>query len=128
MALPSQVAVAAATPTRLTLKVTGDGTVAILCASADLLAAMDSGPLKTLWNHEWGTQAAMRVALLETRGRVSIRPRTVVAVTTAEICGYSADVDADAATATKAELNLQMSDTTGDVVYFDLESLSPPFD
>ena len=119
--MANTVAVLKATPFRLTLLVTGDGTVATLIANATLLAAMAAGPLKDLWNATYADQAAMRTALTEGGDAgIWIRKRTVVAAVTAEVSDCSADVDVDATTPTKAEINLQWPDQTGMIGIVDI--------
>lgn len=109
-----------ATKNRLTLLVVGDGTPANVVPSATLLAAMIDGPLKDLWNAVYADQAAMRTELLEGGGYIRIRPRLAVAAVNGEVSSYSVDVDVDAVTGTKAELNIQMPDTGVAEIYVDL--------
>lgn len=116
------VTVKKATRSRLTLLVAGDGTATHIITQAVLAAAMVDGPLKTQWTKVHTTQAAMRAALLEEKGRIVIRARTQVADTTAQVNQPAADVDTDAVSTTKAEINLQLSDTTGQEFYIDLET------
>jgi hypothetical protein len=115
------------TPNRLLYLVVGDGTVAATRTSAQMLADADAGPLKDLLNATYADQAAMRAALLEAHVRVTVRPRLVSGVATTTVGGYSADVDTDAVTPTKPEVNVQMNDTTGDEVYVELEYVPTPF-
>lgn len=112
-----------ASPNHATFLLTGDGTViGPTIANATLLAAMKSGPLKSAWNKEYADQAAMRTALLGggEHCRASIQLRASGVDITAEINQIVADVDVDAVTAEKAELNLGMSDTTGQFAYLTL--------
>lgn len=107
-------------PHCLRYKVVGDGTVGSTIANATILADMDAGELKDLWNATYANQAAMRVALLEGIATMRMFTRTAVAVTTAEVQGPACDVDTDAVSNTKAEINLQISDTTGTEHYLEL--------
>lgn len=109
-----------ATPHRLTYLVVGDGTVDTVRTSAELLADMVDGPLKDLFNAAYADQPAMRGALLEEHCEIRIRPRTAVAGLTAEVSSWSADVDADAVSATKAELNLKCPDQAAAEAYVDI--------
>lgn len=111
-----------ATRSRLTLLVAGDGTATATITQATLAAAMVSGPLKTLWTSVLTTQAAMRAALLEQKGRIVIRARAQPVDTTAQVNQPAADVDTDAVSTTKAEINLQLHDTTGQDLYLDIET------
>lgn len=115
-----------ATPTRLRYKVVGDGTVGATRTYAELIADMADGPLKTLWAASVGTQAQLQAALLEANCRIFFQPRTIVATTGDTVAGYAADVDTDAVTTTKAEVNIQMNDTTGDTVYLEIEYIVTP--
>lgn len=112
-------------PCHLTYNIVGDGTVAgPTIANATLLADMiNGGPLFDAWNFPLTTQAAMRLALLGGAGGVNrqgciciIQNQVTVKDTTAEINQPCADVDTDATTVTKAELNVSMSDTTGQII------------
>jgi len=120
--MAATVTVKKATRSRLTLLVQGDGTATHIITQAVLAAAMTkAGPLKDQWTKVHTTQAAMRTALLEEKGRIVIRARTQVADTTAQVNQPAADVDTDAVSTTKAEINLQLSDTTGQEFYIDIE-------
>ena len=114
------------TPNRVTYLLTGDGTVAgPTLANATLLADMSLGPLRDAWNRAYATQADMRTALLA-GGQNCLHIIVMIATvadTTAQINQPSADVDTDAVTATKAEINISMSDTTGTIGYLHLISL-----
>ncbi len=107
-----------ATPVRLSYELVGDGTVAgPTIANATILAALPNGPLKDAWNATYADQAAMRNALLYGVGALSCEVRSTLVATgvdvTAEKNQVVVDVDTDAVTATKAEINFGMSDTTG---------------
>lgn len=120
-----------ASPNRLSYILTGDGTVAgPTLANAALLADMVDGPLKDAWNSTYANQAAMRLALLGGKidnggapagvdlggGCYAIIQLLVSPVdTTAQVNQCQVDVDVDAVTATKAEINISMSDTTGQI-------------
>ncbi len=117
-----------ASPNRLTYRLVGDGTVAgPTLANATLLADMVDGPLKDLWSLNFADQATMRNRLLggaqsgvlaDSAGGMAI-VQLVVAVNdvTAQENQIAVDVDTDAVTATKAEINISMSDTTGQVAF-----------
>lgn len=113
-----------ATPNRLTYRLNGDGTVlGPTIPNATILADMVKGPLRDAWNKTYANQAAMRDALLG-RGQgcsISIQLAATPVQTTAEQNLVTADVDVDAVTATKAELNIAMSDTTGQIAYLHIE-------
>ena len=111
-----------ASPNHLTYLLTGDGTVAgPTIANATLLADMVYGPLRDAWNAALTTQAAMRNQLLGglAPGSCDIHIQLVSSPvdTTAQVNQPFADVDTDAVTITKAELNISMSDTTGQLAY-----------
>jgi hypothetical protein len=114
-----------ASPHHLTYLVVGDGTVANTVPSATILADMVDGPLKDAWQASYANQAAMQDALLAGGSfcRALLSPRTQVADTTAQINQPSVNVDTAAVTATRAELNIQTSDTTGQEFYVHLEHL-----
>ena len=108
----------------ITYLLTGDGTVAgPTLANAAILAAMQDGPLKDAWNATYANQAAMRAALLG--GGANCEANVQLAATgvdvTAERNQVTVDVDVDAVTATKAEINIGMSDTTGQLAYLTLK-------
>lgn len=110
-----------ATPNRLVVVVTGDGTATGLLANATLQAQMVAGPLKNAFDATYADQAAMRLALLY-GSPVLIRMwyRTVVADTTAEVNQLAADVDTDATSPTKPEINYQIHDTTGTIAIMEI--------
>lgn len=103
---------------RLTYEIVGDGTVALVLDNARLLADMVEGPLKDLFNAVYADQAAMRAALLEESAKFEIRKRTRVG---APISDWAADVDVDAVTAAKPEINVQAPDANGSVIYLDIQ-------
>lgn len=110
-------------PNHLTYLLTGDGTVAgPTIASATILADMEPGPLKDAWAASYANQAAMRTALLG--GGADCEARVQLVATgvdvTAEKNQPTVDVDVDAVTATRAEINIGMSDTTGQIAYLHL--------
>ncbi len=112
-----------ATPNRCTYLLTGDGTVVgPTLTNATILGNMVPGPLKTAWNTVWTTQAAMRTALLGRGAGCSISLQLVATGVdvTAEVDQVVADVDTDAVSTTKAEINIGMSDTTGQLAYMHL--------
>jgi hypothetical protein len=120
----------AAGPHHLSYLLTGDGTqIGPTIANATLLADMVPGPLREAWNSILTTQAVMRSALLGGLGSVSACPPgcrafllllTAVKDVTAEINQPSIDVDTDATSITKAEINITMSDTTGQLAVLTL--------
>ncbi len=118
-----------ATPNRLTYLLTGDGTViGPTLANATLLADMVAGPLRDAWNKTYiaggvGDQATMRTALL---GGGQDCSADILLMETgnnvdAQVNQPCADVDTDAVTTTKAEINISMSDTTGQIAMLTLE-------
>lgn len=114
-----------ATPYRVVYLLTGDGTVAgPTLDSALLLADMVAGPLKDVFSASYNNQAAMRTACLASQpARAIVQMRATVNDVTAEKNQVSVDVDVDAVTATRPEVNITMSDTTGQVAYLTLEVL-----
>lgn len=100
---------------------TGDGTVAgPTIANATLLDDMVvGGPLYNEWNKTYANQAAMRSALLGGLNGCEANIQLVASPvdTTAERNQVFVDVDTDAVTATKAEINVSMSDTAGQLAY-----------
>jgi len=107
----------------LVYQLTGDGTVVgPTIASATLLNDMVAGPLKAAWTAAFANQAAMRVGLLG--GGAACEATIQLAVTvldvTAERNQVTADVDTDAVTASRAEINKSMSDTTGQIAFLKL--------
>lgn len=111
-------------PNHLTYRLDGDGTVAgPTIANATLLADMEAGPLRDAWNSTYANQAAMRTALLGggANCEVSIQLAVTPVDTTAQTNQIVADVDVDAVTATKAELNVSMSDTTGQIAFLHIK-------
>ena len=116
-------ALIAATPYRLTYLLTGDGTVAgPTIASATMITDSAPGPLRTALQASYANQAAMRTAFDSgTPARMSLRMRTTVNDVTAEVNQASCDVDVDAVTAARPEVNVTMSDTTGQVAILTIE-------
>lgn len=114
-----------ATPYRVVYLLQGDGTVAgPTIANATLLADMVAGPLEDIFNATYANQAAMRTACLTSAPcRALVQMRTTVNDVTAEVNQVSVDVDVDAVTATKPEVNVTMSDTTGQFAYLTIEYL-----
>jgi len=106
-----------ASPNHITYLITSDGTGAASppIANATLLTDMEDGPLRDAWKLAYANQAAMRVALLGGGAdcRASVDPVVQVVSTTAELNQITVDVDVDAVTATKAEVNVGMSQTSG---------------
>ena len=120
-----------ASPNHLTYILTGDGTqVGPTIANSVILADMVPGPLKDAWSAVLTTQAVMRNQLLgglpgATTGSegscfANLQLLASGKDVTAEINQPTVDVDTDAVTATKAEINIAMSDTTGQVAMLHL--------
>lgn len=117
---------AAATTHRLVYTLTGDGTVAgPTIASATLIADSAAGPLRDLLSASYATQALMRTAMLEgTPARILTSLRVGAATALGpNAAQVAADVDVDAVTATRPEINITMSDTTGQVATLEIEYL-----
>tara|TARA_Y100000034_G_C6897183_1_gene413926 strand:+ start:1068 stop:1454 length:387 start_codon:yes stop_codon:yes gene_type:complete len=97
---------------------TGDGTVVSpALASATIIAAMVDGPLKDLFSASYANQAAMRTAVIEGNpGIVTTVVRATGNDVTNEKNRFVLDVDVDAVTAARPEVNTNMSDTTGQIV------------
>lgn len=108
---------------RLVYELTGDGTVVgPTIANATLLADAVAGPLEDTLNATYANQAAMRAALLYGNPvRILTQLQNAVNDVTAEKNQVSVDTDVDAVTATKPEINITMSDTTGQVAVVTLE-------
>lgn len=122
--MPNTAVVQSASSNHVTFLLTGDGTaVGPTLTNAQILAAMEDGPLKDAWNATHADQAAMRLALLAGGDNCEANIQMVAtgADITAEVNQVVCDVDADAVTATKAEINLGMSDTTGQLAYLTLK-------
>jgi hypothetical protein len=109
---------AASSPYSITYLLAGDGTVVgPTIASATLITDSEAGPLRDLLSASYANQAAMRDALCYGDPAILVmEPRTVVVWTTAQVNQASVDVDVDAITATRPEINVTMSDTTGQAV------------
>lgn len=115
---------ASASPNHLTYQLAGDGTqVGPTIASATILNDMVPGPLKQAWESAYADQAAMRTALLGggANCEVSVQLAVAVADVTAEENQISVDVDVDAVTASRAEINIGMSDTTGQIAFLHIK-------
>jgi microcystin degradation protein MlrC len=106
-----------ATPYRLVVSMAGDGTVAgPTLDNAAIVAALPAGPLKDTFSAVYADQAAMRAALLYGNPvQMFITMQTTVNDTTAQVNQCAVDVDTDAVSPTKPEINFAMSDTTGQV-------------
>ena len=123
-----------ATPNRLVYELAGDGTVAgPTIANATLLTDMVAGPLENAYSASYANQAAMRLALIygvpgttSAGCRIFLTPMTTVADTTAQVNQPSVDVDVDAVTATRPEINVTMSDTTGTLYALVIEHIWSP--
>lgn len=111
-----------ASPHRLVYEIAGDGTASGTIAQATLAADCVAGPLKDLLTSALTTQAAMRTSLLYSNPiKMTAWYRTVVADTTAQVNQLAVDVDTDATSTTKAEINYQIHDTTGTVAILEIE-------
>jgi hypothetical protein len=126
--MPITAVAVSASPNHLTFLLTGDGTAALILANSTIQAAMVAGPLKNAWDTVLTTQAAMRAKLLggdsaATGGFCEARLLLLVTPvdTTAQINQPTVDVDTDAVSTTKAEINVGMSATTGQIAYLTLE-------
>ena len=105
MAAPTITAVTK-TANRCVFKVVADNTgTAGLIASSVILAAMAPGPLKDAWTKAYANQAAMRTALEGGNCKLTWAPYTGLAL-------VQPDVDVDAVTATRAEINITISAAT----------------
>ncbi len=110
--------VGTATPNKIVYLLTGDGTAAgPTITNATLLTDMVPGPLEDLFSATYADQAAMRLALFASDCEFSIHLITTGVDVTAEINQVVVDTDVDAVTATQPELNIGMSDTTGQIAY-----------
>ncbi len=112
-----------ASPNHLVYILTGDGTqVGPTIANSVITNNMVPGPLRDAWIALYADQAAMRTALLGggAQCEASVQLLVAVADTTAEENQISVDVDVDAVTATRAEINIGMSDTTGTIAMLKL--------
>lgn len=113
-----------ASPHRLVYEIAGDGTASGTIDQATLAADAASGPLKDILTSVLSTQAAMRTNLLYGNPiKISAWYRTVVADTTAQVNQLAVDVDTDAVSTTKAEINYQIHDTTGTTATLEIEFL-----
>ena len=114
---------ASSSPNHLTYLLTGDGTqVGPTLASATILADMEPGPLKQAWEAAYADQAAMRTALLGGGAHCEAEVQMAIAVNdvSTQVNQVAVDVDTDAVTVTRAEINIGMSDTTGQRAYLHL--------
>ena len=113
------------TPYRVVYLLEGDGTVVgPTIANATLLADMVAGPLKDVFNATYTGQPTMRTACLASQPcRAIVQLRATGNDVTAERNQITVDVDVDAVTATKPEVNITMSDTTGQFAYLTIECL-----
>ncbi len=122
--MPNTAVKQSASKAHLTYLLTGDGTVVgPTLANATLLADMEyQGGLYAAWDALYANQAAMQLALQGggAHCRIAIQLVTAVADVTATINQISATVDVDAVTATKAEIDITMSDAAGQTAYMHL--------
>ena len=110
-----------ASPNRLVYSLTGDGAAtSATIASATLIADAVAGPLKDLLSASYGNQAAMRAVFGHGTVRINVAPRTL---TTINIAAIAADVDTDATTATRPEVNVNSATAAanGDVALLTIE-------
>lgn len=115
-------------PLRWVFSLTGDGTVAgPVTANSVILTTIPAGPLRDVFNATYADQAAMRAAILG--GAAGVRVTVMLANSGADVTAEhnqpNVDVDVDAITATKPELNFNLSDTTGMIVYVTIEWIRP---
>ena len=113
--MPNTATLLKATPYRLVYELVGDGTVAgPTLGNAALQAAAAPGPLKQALDTVFTNQAGARQAMLT---GVPIRVFTQLVIspvdTGAQANQLMADVDIDAGAGNKGEVNVSMSDTTG---------------
>jgi hypothetical protein len=113
------------TPHRLVYELAGDGTVVgPTIASATLIADSAPGPLRDALSASYSTQALMRNAMLHgSPCTMRVVLQTTVNDVTAERNQVGIDVDVDAVTATRPEINIVMSDTTGQLATLMIEYL-----
>lgn len=105
-----------ATPNRLVYLVAGDGeATGATITSATLLADAVSGPLRNSLNASYANQAAMRDVIGEGNVEMSLNARAVSAT------GLLVDVDTDAVTPTKPEINLTFPSTADLAFYLTIE-------
>jgi hypothetical protein len=121
--MPNTFTLRRATPFRLVYELTGDGTVqGPTLGNATLQAAAPAGPLKQALNTVFADQAAARQGMLM---GVPIRVTTQTIVTPVDTTGQAnqlvADVDLDAGAGNKGEVNVSMSDTTGQIGILTIE-------
>jgi hypothetical protein len=108
-----------AAPYHVTYRLTGDGNVVgPTIASATLITDMAAGLLEDIFSATYANQAAMRTAVLEGgQGICVIQSRAQGNDVTAEHNQIQVDVDVDAVTPARPEVNIEMSDTTGQICY-----------
>jgi hypothetical protein len=120
--MANTVTLKSSTPCRLVYEIAGDGTATGTIASATLITDAVTGPLEDALSASYADQAAMRAAMLYGAPvQIHTQIQTSVADTTAQVNQPAADVDVDAITATRPEINYQMHDTTGQVVLLIVE-------
>ena len=112
---------------RLVYLLTGDGTVVgPTITSAILIADSAPGPLRDILSAAYLNQGAMRIACLNCQPcRVITQLMATGVDVTAESNQITVDVDVDAATPTRPEINITMSDTTGQIAVMTLEYIPP---
>lgn len=123
--MPNTATLLTATPYRLVYLLTGDGTVVgPTIASATLIANSVAGPLRDVLSATYASQALMRVAMLQSDPcRIRAQLRATPVDTTGQANDVVVDVDTDAATVTRPEVNVEMSDTTGQFAYLEIECI-----
>jgi hypothetical protein len=118
-----------ASPNHLTYRLTGDGAkTASIIANATILADMVAGPLKNAWNSTFALASATTVLRPQLLGGktphfcdANLQMQGAGVFTTGDNDQVAIDVDYDATTATKAEINVgASSDTVGQVGYLTL--------
>ena len=117
-------------PNRLVYLITGDGAAATLTidsaalitdASAGLPSALSEGPLKSLLSASYANQAAMRSVFGGGNVELLVQVRSAV---NSNIVSAQVDVDVDAVTATRPEVNLTFiaAPANGDTAYLVIEN------
>jgi len=116
-----------ATRFRLVYLLTGDGTVSgPTITSAALIGDSAPGPLRDVLSAAYLNQGAMRTALFNSQPcKLTIHLMATGVDVTAEHNKVTVDADVDAVTATRPELNIAMSDTTGQIAVITLEYIPP---
>jgi hypothetical protein len=110
--MANTIALVGASKNHLVYLLTGDGTViGPTRTNAEILADFGTnlGPLYDLFNAAYASQAAMRVALFGTGARMFMQVRVSSTEVNGQITQPVVDVDTDAVSPTKPEINCGMS-------------------